>query len=110
MTEPKAYKSKQKVAVVQWFLKKKRVYDMLGPAKFATDRRGLGERVGGRDWGESEGGDRLPARAMCSACTLLVCQLVFMAVCVGWGLGDGCGVKNKSILILMCALWFSYYY
>ena len=22
-------------------------YDMLGPAKFATDRRGLGERVGG---------------------------------------------------------------
>ena len=31
-------------------------YEMLGPAKFATDSRGLGERVGPRDWGESEGG------------------------------------------------------
>ena len=67
---------------------------MLGPANFATDRRGLGERVGGT-------GGRV---RVVTGYLRDVCQLVFMAVCVGWGLGD---VKNKSIL---CALWFSYYY
>ena len=76
-------------------LKKNRVYDMLGPAKFATDRRGWV-----RGWAGGTGG-----RVMVVTGYLRdVCQLVFMAVCVGWGLGD---VKNKSIL---CALWFSYYY
>ena len=41
---------------------------------------------------------------MCSACTLLVCQLVFMSVCVGWGLGDGLDV-HMTVTIVCASLY-----